>query len=556
MSITIKSLGYGKVAVLQNGKHIKTFTGMSAPNDARMWVANQYKSSQPDTSTGSVAKNENVHHTAAEIYRKMQEGNLKGNQEKIDANKNGKIDSEDFKILRSKKKDTCEAVKEPGKIRAPKKFSDRVGGDRAALDAKYDKQNEEFEIDEAIDQGPKGRVKTDDIKYGQSRNATGYTATKAELAKRKEAEAAARAKPEKAPREQKLPKALDSSSRSLHRTLEDHLGGKFEHYESEPRHGHVTLPDGRKAAVMDATVTHSYTHEDLGMSPSEMPDTSETYPVRVIKHPDHGMIVHHRPHRLGESVELDEGLRLVSKHGDGQHTAKVYKDNEWEEYRVKFFKDGKHVGEDGDYHTTDLDDAKSTADSQIKRYNAKNEDTQSELGSHPDGYKKVGQRWKKAQKQDQQGKPEKSYEYADKPATGLTKEGLSFANMDFDGEIIAEEFDIELDEDNTSYEACLEIVKEQYGIESLRELDSEIADEFFESVEMLHNDIHAIAETYTRHEVEQRVFQHKKAGRKVSDVRYSIKQGQPYAEYTVTEPDGVQRKYIYHGNITKHERLN
>lgn len=348
MSITIKSLGYGKVAVLQNGKHIKTFTGMSAPNDARMWVANQYKSSQPDTSTGSVAKNENVHHTAAEIYRKMQEGNLKGNQEKIDANKNGKIDSEDFKILRSKKKDTCEA-----------------------------------DCKESVEH-----------------------------------------------LEEKL-----TTAQPVSKWIDDFINSD-------------------------------------------------------------------NPKFAGKSKEERRQMAL------------------------------------GAY------------------YAAKNEDTQSELGSHPDGYKKVGQRWKKAQKQDQQGKPEKSYEYADKPATGLTKEGLSFANTDFDGEIIAEEFDIELDEDNTSYEACLEIVKEQYGIESLRELDSEIADEFFESVEMLHNDIHAIAETYTRHEVEQRVAQHKKAGRKVSDVRYSIKQGQPYAEYTVTEPDGVQRKYIYHGNITKHERLN
>lgn len=72
--------------------------------------------------------------------------------------------------------------------------------------------------------------------------------------------------------------------------------------------------------------------------------------------------------------KLDESLRLISSHGDGKHTAKVYKDADWGEYRVKFFKDGKHVGEDGDYHTDDIDDAKSTADTQIKRYNL-NEDT-------------------------------------------------------------------------------------------------------------------------------------------------------------------------------------
>lgn len=79
-------------------------------------------------------------------------------------------------------------------------------------------------------------------------------------------------------------------------------------------------------------------------------------------------------HGISEGT-INESLKLVSKHGEGKHTAKVYKDHDWGEYRVKFFKDGKHVGESGDYHTDDLDDAKSTADSQIKRYNV-NEGTE------------------------------------------------------------------------------------------------------------------------------------------------------------------------------------
>ena len=71
-----------------------------------------------------------------------------------------------------------------------------------------------------------------------------------------------------------------------------------------------------------------------------------------------------------EEETLEEGMKIVSKHGaEGEtHSAKVYKDSDWGEYRVKFYKDGKHVGEDADYHTDDLDDAKSTADSQLSRY--------------------------------------------------------------------------------------------------------------------------------------------------------------------------------------------
>lgn len=61
-----------------------------------------------------------------------------------------------------------------------------------------------------------------------------------------------------------------------------------------------------------------------------------------------------------EEVELDEGLKLVKTHTNGNRTAKVYKDNEWSEYRVKHFVDGKHQSK-ADYHTDDSEDAHDTA---------------------------------------------------------------------------------------------------------------------------------------------------------------------------------------------------
>lgn len=59
---------------------------------------------------------------------------------------------------------------------------------------------------------------------------------------------------------------------------------------------------------------------------------------------------------------LNESLRLVSTHKNDANglTAKVYKDNDWDEHRVKFFKDGVHQTE-ADYHTDDKDDAKHMA---------------------------------------------------------------------------------------------------------------------------------------------------------------------------------------------------
>lgn len=67
---------------------------------------------------------------------------------------------------------------------------------------------------------------------------------------------------------------------------------------------------------------------------------------------------HGLPHQNGENLE--EGLRLKKTYCSGNKTAKVYRDHEWEEYRVKHFVDGKHQKK-ADYHTNDRDDAHNTA---------------------------------------------------------------------------------------------------------------------------------------------------------------------------------------------------
>jgi hypothetical protein len=66
--------------------------------------------------------------------------------------------------------------------------------------------------------------------------------------------------------------------------------------------------------------------------------------------------------------QLDETkLRLIHTHesSDGKKQAKVYKDTEWGEYRVKFYKDGKHLAK-ADYHTNEVDDAHGTSQLHIK----------------------------------------------------------------------------------------------------------------------------------------------------------------------------------------------
>ena len=73
----------------------------------------------------------------------------------------------------------------------------------------------------------------------------------------------------------------------------------------------------------------------------------------------------------GGSVEKEEkpNLRLLKTHtGPKGHVAKVYKDKDWGEHRVKFFSpEGKHYSQ-ADYHTDDAEDAHDTAQGQLNRY--------------------------------------------------------------------------------------------------------------------------------------------------------------------------------------------
>ena len=75
--------------------------------------------------------------------------------------------------------------------------------------------------------------------------------------------------------------------------------------------------------------------------------------------------------KKGGSVEKEEkpNLRLLKTYtGTKGHVAKVYKDKDWGEHRVKFFSpEGKHES-GSDYHTDDVSDAHDTAQGQLGRY--------------------------------------------------------------------------------------------------------------------------------------------------------------------------------------------
>lgn len=66
---------------------------------------------------------------------------------------------------------------------------------------------------------------------------------------------------------------------------------------------------------------------------------------------------------------IDEGSsqRLIKKLGDASAGAKIYKDYDWNEFIVKFFKDGRMLPEESWHHTDDLEDAVGTAEIEIRR---------------------------------------------------------------------------------------------------------------------------------------------------------------------------------------------
>ena len=79
---------------------------------------------------------------------------------------------------------------------------------------------------------------------------------------------------------------------------------------------------------------------------------------------------------MGESITDKPNLRLIKTHTHGPHSAKVYKDKEWGEYRVKFYKNGQYQSK-ADSHHDDADDAHGTAQYQIKQYGNLSEDHRS-----------------------------------------------------------------------------------------------------------------------------------------------------------------------------------
>ena len=74
------------------------------------------------------------------------------------------------------------------------------------------------------------------------------------------------------------------------------------------------------------------------------------------------------------ALEEESSQRLIKKLGDASAGAKIYKDMDWNEYIVKFIKDGRMLPEETWHHTDDLEDAMGTAENEIARMSSIDEE--------------------------------------------------------------------------------------------------------------------------------------------------------------------------------------
>ena len=86
----------------------------------------------------------------------------------------------------------------------------------------------------------------------------------------------------------------------------------------------------------------------------------------------------------GSTYGAEPRMRLVKTHTDGDRTAKVYKNPEYGEHVVRFYKEGKHLTNADSFHS-DAEDAHDTAQAELKRGFAKGGGVYEADGTRPTG---------------------------------------------------------------------------------------------------------------------------------------------------------------------------
>ena len=145
--------------------------------------------------------------------------------------------------------------------------------------------------------------------------------------------------------------------------------------------------------------------------------------------------------------------------------------------------------------------------------------------------------------------------YADR-AAALTAAGIKRESVEIE-ETVAEtivkhnDFTIEIT-DNPTFGDFLRAVQSivRTDEESMQKEIVAIAEQAFAE-----NYEEVIIEAFTRMEIDDKMAAHRKAGNTVTNDKFSTKNGQPYAEYVVTDKEGGRKKYIHHGTVRRMESM-
>lgn len=77
------------------------------------------------------------------------------------------------------------------------------------------------------------------------------------------------------------------------------------------------------------------------------------------------------------------GIRLIHTAGNNAgKMARAFRDSEWQEYRVKFYRNGVYEGRESDYHTDNKEDAVSTAEHFVRSENPGEYSVHVDMGEH------------------------------------------------------------------------------------------------------------------------------------------------------------------------------
>jgi len=322
-----------------------------------------------------------------EAVKAVTEKDMHPNQEKLDKNKNGKLDKDDFKILRGEK------VKEEKKCNEDDDMEEgyKSHAQRKAVWASKNEKGVKEEVDTydvGYNHGGLGKPKSNPHKPGTIEHKhyeDGYNQGKSDKKANEEFEL------DEEQLDELSKKTLGNYVKKASKSAKDFNKQAEKEYPStvgydlskkgEKREIGVKMAANKLAKeeteLDEATVQHSMgrynvVHDDEVIATHSSKYVAQDHAKKIN---DDAKDKKRKQQRLAkEEVELDEeqldereesptkGTRKVASYGDHSHTAEVRYSPEWEEYSVHHYKNGKHLGEGPvSYHGDDKDDAHGTA---------------------------------------------------------------------------------------------------------------------------------------------------------------------------------------------------